>query len=509
MPVNTQHRQYKAKVTKWQRCRDVAEGQDAVQAAGEKYLPRLQDQPVPEYNKYKLRASFYNASWRTIAGLLGMLFAKPVNIEVPEVVKELLKDVDGEGTPIELFIQDNAENAITVGRVGVLVDYPQAPVGVTLADAKTMNLRPTLQLYQAESIINWRVKMVNNKKVPVVVVLKESEEVVNSKDEFVLTAEDRWRVLDLIDAPADAVGEAGARYRQRLYKIKGGSKAAQTKVLEFEEASPPIFPLMNNKPLDYIPFYANGIDDATLDDVDDPPLIDLVDTNISHYRIMAIYEQCLTFSPPTLFLTGYKKENPNDKVYVGSGTAIISSNENADGKFIEYTGGGLAPLEKALASKEQQMAILGARMLEPMKKGVEAADAASIHRKGEESLLSSIAKAISLCMTAALKTYVEWAGFDPTNVLVTVNDNFHISGMSDQGISARVSAWQQGAPGFSDQSFFDQMQKGEVIAPEITLEDEQARIAERQQQLMDQQVAAQAAQAAQAELAAQNGSGAP
>ena len=492
MPVNTQHRAYKAHAVKWQRCRDVAEGQDAVQAAGEKYLPRLQDQPVPEYNKYKMRASFYNASWRTIAGLLGMIFSKPVRIEVPDAVKELLEDVDGAGTPIELFIQDNTENAITVGRVGVLVDYPQAPDGVTLADAQAMNLRPTLQLYQAESIVNWRVRVVNNRKVPVLVVLKESEEVIDPKDEYVLTAEDRWRVLDLIDVPTDGMGEAGVRYRQRLYKIKGG-KQNQNKVLEFEPVDSPIFPLMNNKPLDYIPFYANGTDDATLDDVDDPPLIDLVDVNLGHYRITAIYEQCLTFSPPTLFLTGYKKENPNDKVYVGSGTAIISSNENAKGSFIEYTGGGLSPLEKALAAKEQQMAILGARMLEPMKKGVETADTASIHRKGEESLLSSIAKAISLCMTAALKTYVEWAGFDPTNVLVSVNDDFHVAGLTAVDISARISAWQQGAPGFSDQSLFDQMQKGEVIAPELTLEDEQARIAERQQQLMDQQVAAQAA----------------
>jgi len=60
-------------------------------------------------------------------------------------------------------------------------------------------------------------------------------------------------------------------------------------------------------------------------------------------------------------------------------------------------------------------------------------------------------------------------------------------------LTALVSGWQQGVPGLSDQGIFDQLQAGEIVGDDVTLEEEQARIAERQQQLMDQQVASAAA----------------
>ena len=498
MPVNSEHAEYSKKSAKWQRCRDVVAGQDAVHAAGEKYLPRLKDQTDADYKAYVLRASFTNYTWRTISGLVGMMLRKPPKIEVPKAIEALLDDIDGAGTPFHLFVQDDAENALTTGRLGILVDYPEAPSGATLADARTMNLRPTMQLYRAESIINWRTAKVSNRKAPTLVVLKECDEVLK-EDEYVVKEEDRWRVLDLI----------GGKYRQRLFKKKE-QQAASDKA-EFEQIGVDVFPKMRNAPMAFIPFYVNGPDDASLDDVDDPPLIDLVDINLSHYRTTADYSHGCHFTGlPTLFLSGFKSEEQADgtpkQVYIGSEAAIVTSNPDADGKYIEFTGQGLTALKEKLDREEQQMAVLGARALEPQKKAPEAADSGSIRRKGEESMLASVAQAISLCVERALKTFVEWAGADPTGVEFALTHDFYPAGMNAQELAARVSAWSQGAPGFSDQSFFDQMQEGEIIDQELTLEDEQVRIAERQQQLMDQQVAAQAAQA---ELAAQSGSDAP
>ena len=41
MPVNTIHPEYEAMIQAWTRARDVLAGEDAVKAAGERYLPRL------------------------------------------------------------------------------------------------------------------------------------------------------------------------------------------------------------------------------------------------------------------------------------------------------------------------------------------------------------------------------------------------------------------------------------------------------------------------------------
>ena len=49
MPVNSLHPDYEVMLPSWTRARDVLAGEDAVKAAGEKYLPRLEATSDPEY----------------------------------------------------------------------------------------------------------------------------------------------------------------------------------------------------------------------------------------------------------------------------------------------------------------------------------------------------------------------------------------------------------------------------------------------------------------------------
>ena len=489
MPVNSKHKSYTAMSAKWRRCRDVAAGQDSVYQAGALYLPKLKEQSETDYKAYQQRTSFYNASFRTIVGLVGMLFRKPPKIEVPESITELLKNVDGAGEPFQLFVQDICENTLTVGRVGVLVDYPAAPADATQADAQRLNLRPTMQLYTTENIINWKTGNVNNQTVLTMVVLQECVDVVI--DEFECKEEERWRVLDLVDVAATETSVEGKKYRQRVFKRRSDADAQIPGAEQFIQDGDDIFPTMNNAAMSFSPFVIMGTDDVSVD-VDDPPLIDLVDVNLSHYRTTADYSHGCHFTGlPTLFLAGFKKENPDDKIYIGSEAAIVTSNENAKAQFVEIKGEFLA-LEKKLDREEKQMAVLGARMLEPQIRGVESADAAAIHRKGEESVLSSMAQAISLGVSCALRWFVEWAGMDASGVVFELNRDFYPAPLSSQMLTALLMAWQQG--GLSDQELFDNMKAGEVIAQDVTIEDHQAQIADRQLQLADQQAAAMLAQ---------------
>ena len=59
------HADYNAKALEWSRARDVLSGEDAVKAAGKKYLPRLDAQSDDEYAAYMARASFFGATART------------------------------------------------------------------------------------------------------------------------------------------------------------------------------------------------------------------------------------------------------------------------------------------------------------------------------------------------------------------------------------------------------------------------------------------------------------
>ena len=66
--VNSTHPDYDATLPGWQRARNVIAGEDAVKAAGDRYLPRLDSQTDDEYAAYRCRASFFNATSRTADG---------------------------------------------------------------------------------------------------------------------------------------------------------------------------------------------------------------------------------------------------------------------------------------------------------------------------------------------------------------------------------------------------------------------------------------------------------
>jgi hypothetical protein len=74
--ANSTHAAYDAAAPQWSRARDVLGGEDAVKAAGTKYLPRLDSQNDDEYAAYKGRASFFGATARTLQEYLDLVFRR-------------------------------------------------------------------------------------------------------------------------------------------------------------------------------------------------------------------------------------------------------------------------------------------------------------------------------------------------------------------------------------------------------------------------------------------------
>lgn len=470
MSVKTPHDSFNAYSAKWKRCRDAVAGQDAVHAAREAYLPRLKDQDELDYQAYVTRSDWFNATWRTIAGLRGMLFRLPPKVEVPKSCEEHLDDIDMEGTPFNVFLQKVAENVLAVGREGLLVDYPMVEnvAQLTLADAQAQNLRPKIVRYKAESILNWQKRRIGNKTVLSQVRLAEKQTI--KVNEFTEKTKDVTRVLDLDDANL---------YRIRIYETLSDGTDIQI--------SGDVYPLMRGKPLNYIPFYPIGVDDTSID-VDEPPLIDLVDMNFSHYRVTADYEHGCHFTGlPTPVVSGWVPPKPGEKLYIGSMTAWCFPDPNAKAAYLEFTGQGLDALKGNREHKEAQMAILGARMLEAVKRGVETAEVASIHRAGEYATLAGIADAISMGVEQALECFCEWAGADTVetaegSVVFQLNKDFYPMPMDPQALAELVKAWQANA--ISKQTMFDKLKQGEIIPEDRTFEDEEALIEEQAPNMM-------------------------
>lgn len=448
--VRTTNPDYDRLAPKWTRASDCVDGQDAVRGKGAAYLPKLTDEKPDEYDARIKRSDFFNGTWRTIAGLTGMAFRKPPTVEVPTAIEPLLEDVNLAGCSLDKLAKGLVEDMLEYGQFGLLVDHPPEFIGatpLTKAVAERMGLRPTIQYYEIESVINWRYSRIGNVWQLVLVVLKEKGE--THTDEFSHEYEDRYRVLDL-----DATGA----YRQRLFRI--GKKG------DDEQIGADIYPTMNGKTLTYLPFKLVG-------EMDEPPLIDLVDANIAHYQVNADYRHGLHFTGlPTAVVSGYTGE-PGETLTIGSTTAWVFPDPQAKAAYLEFTGQGLGPMEAALKAIEQRMAMLGARMIADESKQAETLGGMQIKRAGENSILAAIVIEVGDALEWALGIFAQWSGV-AAQCRYEINRDFTPAGLDAQQLTALVGAVQAGK--ISDGEFFDLMQRHDVIEPTKTFEEHQAEV---------------------------------
>lgn len=448
MAVNTPNMSYTAMSSKWRRCRDAIAGQDTVHAAGEVYLPKLGGQTKEDYDAYVKRASYYNASGRTVDALVGLVFRRDPVIEAPESLSDIIDDVTGSGVSVVDFSKSEMTQVLSVARGGILVDHPVSDGSVvTVAQARSLGLRPRWQHYSAEDIIDWKTASIGGRTVLSQVRLREIGE--EPDGEWDVGFYERVRVLEL---------DEHGLYRQRVFREVGGL----WQVVEIVE------PLIGGRRMGWIPFHIASADIAAGFDPAMPPLLDLVDTNLSHYRTSADLEYGAHYTAlPTPVLSGYRPEpgNENKPINIGPSSAIIFSDPQGKASFLEYAGQGLSTLERLLAAKEARMAALGARMLAPEKKAAEAAETEAIRRAGENSALSSIAGSVSATLTNALKDLVRWASgnasMDVSNVWVDLNRDYLPMTLTAPEIDALVRTWQAG--GISAEDMHSAFVRGEVV----------------------------------------------
>lgn len=456
MPVETTHADYDANRAKWTRCRAAVEGQDAIHAGGQTYLPALTGQETADYDKYKARANWYNASGRTLQALMGLIFRKDEEEELPPSLEDWKEDITLGGQSLKEFAQEATEHVMTVGRHGILVDFPRTQSeGVTQAEAEANDLRPYLTSYTAESIINWKTDRVGSRTLLVRVVLMETF-TEPGDDEFEDEEKERYRVLDLSPEVVEGELRYGA-YRVRIFEELDGEAG-------FVE-SDSFNPMNNGSTLSEIPFIFLG-PTGTMAEVQKPPLIDVVNVNVSHYKTTADYEHGCHFTGlPTPYVTGF--ESPEgDSVAIGSETFLEFNDADVSVGFLEFTGKGLGELSTNLERKEKLMAALGARMLMPEKSAAESGIAEQTRRSGENSSLAKIANMVSKGLKQALQWVADWAGGG--DVEYALNTDYLPAAMSAQDVTAWMAAWQGGMP--TDVFYFN-LKRGEALPDGMTFEE--------------------------------------
>ena len=163
--------------------------------------------------------------------------------------------------------------------------------------------------------------------------------------------------------------------------------------------------------MDEIPFqFVNA--DSISSNTSQPPLLDLANLNISHYRNSADYEQLLhrVGVAATFYASGIDEDEANDPVNLAVGPDVrwYSRNPNAKYGILEYSRASASAMETAMLEKMQMMATIGGQLVQRHRKQVETAETARLRSASENSALDTIVSTVEIGMIQLLERASVW-----------------------------------------------------------------------------------------------------
>lgn len=455
------HALYEKWVSKWRRQRDVVEGEDRVKTSPRRteYLPRLSGQGTEakehhnpkansfsSYETYLARASFLNATGRTVEGLIGAIMRKDPEVVWPEAQAEALDVV---GHTLESFseiIDETLEEVVGIGRYGHLVDMPD----------EGENAEPFVATYIAETITDWELGEIDGRKQTVRVNLYESSGIVGKAKKKEL---EQYRVLRLgIPEPATEAEEKmspekflalwglspsdfeeGPLYFAEIWReideAQTDGSGKKSRFARVELAVPTMAGGIYWREIPWTFFNPTGCKPKP----DRPTLLDLAVVNLSHYRNSADLEHGLHFTAlPQPWLAGFKYKG---EIQIGSGAAWVTEEKDAKAGYLEFSGKGLSAISDRMDEKKKEMIALGARLLEEQSPaaGAEAAETVRLRHSGEGSALAKLANAVSKGLTRTLEFLAAFRGMQNATVSTQLNTDFGVEGLSPEMLNALMA----------------------------------------------------------------------
>jgi hypothetical protein len=427
---------------RWELVRDCLSGQRQIKFGLNrvKYLPRPNASDESRENKeryeaYVRRAIFYNVTGRTLKGLIGQVFAKDPSFKKPTELDIFEDDIDGGGVSIDQQASKTLGYTLAFGRAGLLVDYPTVSEPTSKEETDNGDVRPTVTLFEPWQVINWRTQTIGAKKLLTLVVITETN--ITNDDGFEHQFEDRYRVLRLVNG---------------IYTVEFWVKTVDqlTKQTSFALQVPPFAPLDGSgNTWDEIPFTFVGSENNDAS-ADLPPLYDMAEINIGHYRNSADYEEaCFICGQPTPVLTGLT-QNWVDNVLKGTvqlgSRAAIPLPVGANAVLLQAAP-NIMPHE-AMQDKERQMVALGARLVEQATVQRTAMEA-GLEEATESSILSKCAKNVSRAYSDCLKWAVRFVNgqedINDDDLYYELNTKFNVATMDAQTLAGCIAAWQANA----------------------------------------------------------------
>ena len=486
------HTEYTATAPQWRKVRDCIQGEDRIKSERQMYLPMLTSQresgdiyAMESYNNYLLRASFYGAASRTQSGLVGAVMRRPASIEgVPDAqLQELQNDAGPNYEGLDAIVMQQLRDIVSVGRYGLLVER---------GDDATQP--PYLCMFKAEDIVYWHCTDYGGRKIPTTIAIRQTYDVPKDGDLIGSETEQREQYLllrlgkasehqyaqqvdggeTLASAPADDL-VYWQEYWRTVGTTSGGVRSGEMQLHSIKVPTKNGGRFWNEIPMDIV----NAIGGVSVN-VEEPPMLGMANVMLSHYRGSADLEWGRHMTAiPQPWVSGFQLEE-GTKLVVGCGYAWASPEPGANAQYLEFSGAGLGQIREGLKDKEQQMAVLGARMLEEQPATAEAMGTVRLRQAGERSVLTTMAENVSQATTRAIQRWLAWQlpAYDDTALAETVNysltADFDASRMDPGELATLTQSLQAGTISWETYSY--NLRRGEMLPPGVSDDEERDRI---------------------------------
>ncbi|CZY68314.1 Uncharacterised protein [Enterobacter hormaechei] len=353
---------------------------------GEQYLPRWPKEDREDYKKRLAVATLLPAYEETIKQNIGRVFAEPIKLaeNVPDQLREYAKNIDLEGTRLDVWAQSFFGLAMQYGLSHALVDYPKVDTEnvKTKAEEKATGARPYVTMLNPRQVIGWKSKMEGGKVT--LTALRIKEVVVEDGDDFGQTKVEQIRYL----TPG----------KVEIYRkaTDDGGKAKWTLFDEWQTS---------RQDITLVTLYTK----RTGFMCGSPPLLNMALLNVKHWQSQSEQDNILHVARvPILTVFGLEE---GQELVIGSSSAASFNNRQEQGlEYVEHTGSSIGAGKESLTDLVEQMRQAGAKMLRTDNTSTKSVDQTSEEKMQEQSPLYTMATSLEDALDNILQIMAEYIG---------------------------------------------------------------------------------------------------
>lgn len=475
-----------------------------LRASAESYLPQFPKEENDAYETRTAQAVFYNAFKRTIKGLTGMVFRKPVAFSesVPEQVIDLVPNIDLLGHSVNVFAQELHRSKTRDGHACILVDWKEATGARTRREERQAGSRPYWTMIRKGQIL--RHETINDNGEEILVMFAYMESVVARAGRFAQTQFHRVHQYDLLfpgedlqsilaedEFPQQKGPEEQAEEGDSLPSLPATIPGNEPQVLhrswtrEIGVADSKWVPELSKfkllgSQMTRIPVVVDyGEREGYL--LSQPPLLDLALENIRHFQLRSDRDTGLHTALIDIFvMVGCRAEDVGI-VTVGASIGVALPEVEMDAKYVGAEARGLEEARTELQDIELRMSSLGLSMLQRQTRAAETAEAKRLDESQQSSELASSAIDTQSALQEALVLTAQWMGVDwvPEEGDVEVNLDFGIEPLDPAMVREIRAAVAEGS--LSVETMWDMLEQGELLPDSFDPEEEKLRLEQKSQ----------------------------